>query len=196
MVFGDGDSSQCVTPPKTSYMEKNPDSQGPCTRLVMQRMSGLAGESSPPPLVCKTHFLSDALEASSRPNAMLFVTSSSNTTEGDKWHPSSSVRRQRPGDPRSNADSLMKSWRRQFHNQYASVNLAYVAHAEALKSHDDLLLQDYAQLFDLTAKQVAAIRAYIEASCVFILCCCYHARVYSARAQWSASVPLNTIPRF
>ena len=41
----------------------------------------------------------------------------------------------------------MKSWRRQFHNQYASVNLAYVAHAEALKSHDDLLLQDYAQLF-------------------------------------------------
>ena len=62
----------------------------------------------------------------------------------------------------------MGSWRRHLKKDYANVNLGYVAHAEALKSRDDLLLQDYAELFGLKAEQVAAIRAYLESSRLFI----------------------------
>ena len=152
MVFKGGDSSKCVTPRATP--------EGSCTRMVkQQKMRETAGATSPNhdsvplPVVCKTHVLKDALDAASWPNTMLFVTASSNTTGGN---------------PSSNADSLMASWRRQLNKDYANVTLGYVAHAEALKSRDDLLLQDYAELFGLKAEQIAAIQAYLEASRLFI----------------------------
>ena len=182
MVFKGGDSSECVTPRQTP--------EGSCTRMAeQQNMREIAGatspdyESVPHPVVCKTHVLKDALDAASWPNTMLFVTASSNTTGGS---------------PGSTADSLMTSWRRQLNKDYANVTLGYVAHAAALKSRDDLLLQDYAELFGLKAEQVAAIQAYLEASPLFIrssYALLSHSRMLYVPKDLRL-VPRTTIPRF
>lgn len=139
--------------PSTRCVHAHPR-KGTCYEQVAC-MRGRNAENSP--IVCKTHVLEDALQASATPRAMLFVTgqdSAYNSSDPNSWF--------------SAAQKMEAEWR---NNPHTKSWISYVAVTQALATRHDLLVHDYARLFKLSAEQRISLGSFLKPWDKLRVCC-------------------------